>query len=121
MVATDQHDPVAGGRQSVSDGPSHALAGAGDDGDAVAHCPLHAGFRPALNAAWNSAWSSVVISRAWVIASSSTDADIDMSSSRVSSDLVWANASVGPSAMRLAKAWTAPSSSSSGTSCDTRP
>ena len=36
MVATDQHDPVAGGRQAVGDGSSDALAGSGDDGDAVA-------------------------------------------------------------------------------------
>ena len=32
VVATDQHDPMAGGRQAVGDGPSDALAGTGDDG-----------------------------------------------------------------------------------------
>ena len=52
--------------------------------------PFHSGGRLALKAAWNSAWSSVVISSAWVIASSSTAGRSDMSSSRVISDLVWA-------------------------------
>ena len=33
VVATDQHDPMAGGRQAVGDGSSDALAGSGDDGD----------------------------------------------------------------------------------------
>ena len=48
------------------------------------------GGRFSLNAAWNSAWSEVVISSAWVIASSSIAAPIGMSSSRVISDLVCA-------------------------------
>ena len=52
--------------------------------------PFHSGGRLSLKAAWNSAWSAVVISSAWVIASSSIAAPIGMSSSRVISDLVWA-------------------------------
>src|SRR5689334_15668048 len=50
--------------------------------------PFHSGLRLALNAAWNSAWSWVVISRAWVMASSSIAGPSGMSSSRVISDLV---------------------------------
>jgi len=58
--------------------------------DLTDQVPDQAAGRLALKAAWNSEWSLVVISNAWVIASSSIAADKGMSCSRVSSAFVWA-------------------------------
>ena len=52
------------------------------------HRPFQVGERPSVKAAENSRWSSEVISRAWVTASSSRAPDSGRSSSRVSRTLV---------------------------------
>src|SRR5699024_6559333 len=68
-------DAMSVREQSERHGAPDAAPGPGDDADAGAgdgrHRPVHSGLRLALNAAWNSAWSWVVIRSAWVIASSS--------------------------------------------------
>ena len=102
-------------------GTGHEALGTGAGCRPESQRPAQRGGRRSLNAAWNSAWSRLVISSACVIASSSVAAPSGMSSSRVSSDLVWASARAGPSASSRARSATAAWSSSSGTSRETRP
>ena len=52
------------------------------------HRPVHSGGRLSVNALWNSAWSSLRISRAWAAASSSMALPRSTSCSRVSRSLV---------------------------------
>ena len=92
QVPAQQRHPVTVRGQRRGHRRADPAAGAGDQADPAGHryCPVQRGGRRSLNAAWNSAWSSVVISSAWVIASSSIALASDMSSSRVISALVWA-------------------------------
>ena len=87
-LAGDVERASLGGDDAVAepDGGGEPLGG--DDPVRGAHRPFQSGSRPSVKAAWNSAWSAVVISSAWVIASSSTAPARSRSSSRVSSVLV---------------------------------
>src|SRR5690606_9960171 len=85
----DDHDVVTvldeadGGRDTVGAGVTLV-----EDMGYRGHLPLHLGSRFSVKARWNSAWSSVVISSAWVMASISRAADRLMSCSAVSSFFV---------------------------------